>query len=289
MFNYVKDGVFNYVKVIRHAVTALAVLVLLAGSLGSVSSSEVGVKTRFGKIVGTVNAGVYMKLPFVEQVHIIDLKVKTVNYDKNGAEGDKPDTSSLSASSKDLQEVWANVVVNYKVNPAKATDIFVQYKDADQFGYNVIEPIIRQSVKAITAQYTAEELVTKRLEISDKVNSLLGDEIPKNGATLVLVNLTNFDYSPAFKSAIDKKVTSVQLAEGAKNDLEKIKFEQAGVIEVAKATAEAQRISSAALASQGGADYVKLKWIEAWEKGGAKVPNFITSDKGSGFIMNMNQ
>ena len=64
------------------------------------------------------------------------------------------DTSSLSASSKDLQEVWANVVVNYKVNPEKAVDIFVQYKNAEQFGFNVIEPIIRQTVKSVTAQYT---------------------------------------------------------------------------------------------------------------------------------------
>ena len=261
---YIKDGEVDVAKIVKHVVIGLVVLILLFSSFGTVSSSEIGVKTRVNKVVGTVGSGLYFKLPFVEQVHIIDLKVKTVDYDKNGAEGDAPDVSALSASSKDLQEVWANVVVNYKVNPEKAIDIFVQYKSAEQFGYNVIEPIIRQSVKAITAQYTAEELVTKRLEISDKVNALLTEEIPKNGATLVLVNLTNFDYNASFKGAIEKKVTAVQLAEAAKNDLEKIKFEQAGVIEVAKATAEAQRISSAALASQGGADYVQLKAIEKW-------------------------
>ena len=262
--NYLKDAFLDTTKIIKHAVIGFLALVILFGSFGTVSSSEVGVKTRLGKVVGTVNPGVFVKLPFIEKVHIIDLKVKTVDYDKNGAEGDAPDTSSLSASSRDLQEVWANVVVNYKVNPEKAIDIFIQYKSAEQFGFNVIEPLIRQSVKAITAQYTAEELVTKRLEISDKVNALLADEIPKNGATLVLVNLTNFDYSPAFKAAIDRKVTAVQNAEAEKNKLEQIKYEAQQTIETAKATAEAQRISSQALAAQGGSDYVQLKAIEKW-------------------------
>lgn len=254
----------QFYKMVKYAVIGLFVIVMLVMSVGTVSSSEIGVKTRLGKVVGTVPSGAYFKLPFLEKVNIIDLKVKTVDYDKNGAEGDAADTSSLTASSKDLQEVWANVVVNYKVNPEKAIDIFVQYKNAEQFGYNVIEPIIRQSVKSMTAQYTAEELVTKRLEISDKVNTLLAEEIPKNGATLVLANLTNFEFSSGFKQAIEAKVTAVQLAEAQKNKLEQVKYEAQQTIETAKATAEAQRISSQALAAQGGSDYVQLKAIEKW-------------------------
>jgi len=251
-------------KVVGHSLLALLALILFFGSFGTISSSEVGVKTRLNKVVGTLPPGLYFKVPFMEHVSIIDLKVKTVDYDKNGKEGDAPDTSALSASSKDLQEVWANIVVNYKVNPEKAVDIFVGYRNADQFGFNVIEPIIRQTVKAVTAQYTAEELVTKRLEISDKVNALLAEEIPKNGATLVLANLTNFEFSAGFKAAIEAKVTAVQNAEAQKNKLEQVKYEAQQTIETAKATAEAQRISSQALAAQGGSDYVQLKAIEKW-------------------------
>jgi prohibitin 2 len=225
-----------------------------------------------------------MKLPFIEQVHIIDLKVKTVDYDKNGVEGDSVDTSSLSASSKDLQEVWANVVVNYKVNPEKATDIFVQYKNAEQFGFNVIEPIIRQTVKSVTAQYTAEELVTKRLEISDKVNALLATEIPENGATLVLANLTNFDFSTGFKQAIEAKVTAVQNAEAQKNKLEQVKYEAQQTIEKAKAEAEAIRISAQAINSQGGADYVQLKAIEKWS--GQGCTSYCGLEASSGLLIN---
>ncbi len=267
MFNYIDQntGTLKVGKIVGHVAIVLLVLVVLFGSFGTISTSEIGVKTRLNKVVGTVGDGAYFKIPFIEQINIIDLKVKTVDYDKNGVEGDAPDTSSLSASSKDLQEVWANIVVNYKVNPEKATDIFVQYKNAEQFGYNVIEPIIRQTVKAVTAQYTAEELVTKRLEISDKVNALLGEEITKNGATMVLANLTNFEFSTGFKQAIEAKVTAVQNAEAQKNKLEQVKYEAQQTIETAKATAEAQRISAQALAAQGGADYVALQKIKAWD------------------------
>lgn len=265
MSNYFNEyGNPNIGKFVKTFVFGFIGLVVLFGSFGTVSSSEVGVKTRLGKVVGTVQPGVYMKVPIIDKVNIIDLKVKTVDYDKNGVEGDAVDTSSLSASSKDLQEVWANVVVNYKVNPEKAVDIFVQYKNAEQFGFNVIEPIIRQTVKSVTAQYTAEELVTKRLEISDKVNALLATEIPENGATLVLANLTNFDFSTGFKQAIEAKVTAVQNAEAQKNKLEQVKYEAQQKIESAKAEAEAIRISAQAINSQGGADYVALKAVEKW-------------------------
>ena len=77
-------------------------------------------------------------------------------------------------------------------------------------------------------------------------------------------SVTNFKFSDAYAQAIETKVTAVQNAEAAKNKLEQIKFEAQQTIETAKATAEAQRISSAALAAQGGQDYVNLKWIEKW-------------------------
>lgn len=258
------ENQINILKIAKRITTFLIVIVVLVSSIGTVSAGEIGVKTRVGKVVGTVNPGLYFKLPVFEKVHKIDMKVKVVDYDKNGVEGDAVDTSSLSASSKDLQQVWANIVVNYSVNPSNAIDIYVKYRSAEQFGFSVIEPIIRETVKSITAQYTAEELVTKRLEISEKVFALLSTEIPEKGAILSQSNLTNFDFSPSFNKAIEQKVTAVQEAETAKNNLVKIEFEQKGVIEVAKATAEAQRISSQALAAQGGSDYVQLKAIEKW-------------------------
>ena len=195
----------------------------------------------------------------------MEVKTRTVSYDKNGNEGDAIDTSQLSGASKDLQDVWIGVVVNYHVDAEKVTAIYSQYKSVENFEYNVIEPIIREVVKSTSAQYTAEELVTKRAEFGDKVNLVLAERFSSKDAVLERFSVTNFEFSKSFTQAIENKVTAVQNAEAAKNKLEQIKFEAQQTVETAKAIAEAQRIQAQSLASQGGADYVQLKAIEKWD------------------------
>lgn len=246
-------------------VTVLVVLGLLFGSVGTVGAGERGIKTRFNAIVGVVPQGLYFKIPFIEDVHIIDVRTRTVNYDKNGNEGDFVDSSQLSGASKDLQDVLIGVVVNYHINPEKVALIFAQYSSTANYEINVIEPVIREVVKSTAAQYTAEELVTKRAEFSDKVNLILAERFTEKDAVLERFSVTNFEFSQAFSQAIEAKVTAVQNAEAAKNKLEQVKFEAQQTIEAAKATAEAQRIQSAALQSQGGKDFVQLKAVEKWD------------------------
>lgn len=286
MFNYLNADRSDlaYGKIISHVLVALVLIVLFATSWGTVAAGERGVKTRLGAVVGIVPQGLYFKLPLIEKVTKMDVSVQTINYDKNGAEGDAADTSSLSASSKDLQQVWANVMVNYKVDPDGVDSIYAEYKTTQNFGANVVESIVREAVKSVTAQYTAEELTTKRLEVSDRIKALLVEKFMERTVTLVQINVTNFDYSPGFTAAIDQKVTAVQLAEAQKNKLEQVKYEAQQTIETAKATAESQRIQAQSLAAQGGEDFVKLKWIEAWKEGGAKVPTYIAGD-GQQFLM----
>lgn len=274
MFSYTKGtdsrgyAIVNVPKVVFHVllgIVGVIGLIALFTSFGVVDAREVGIKTRFGQVAGIIQPGLYFKMPLIESVSKMDMKVQTVDYDKNGKEGDATDTSALSAASKDLQTVWANIVVNYRLNPVNAIDTYVQYRNTEIFGASVVEPIIRETVKAITAEYTAEELVTKRQEISDRVYAALNDKLPAKGVILTQSNLTNFEYSAGFAAAIESKVTAVQNAEAAKNQLETVKYEAQQTIEKAKATAESQRIQAQSLAAQGGQDYVALKAIDKWD------------------------
>lgn len=252
-------------RVIKYAVIGLFVLVLVFGSFGTIGAGERGVKTRVGAIVDTMQPGLYFKLPFAESVHVMDVKTRTINYDKNGNEGDSADTSQLFGASKDLQDVKIGVVVTYHIDPTKVTDIYAEYSSVDNYESNVIEPIIRQVVKSTSAEFTAEELVTKRAEYSDKVNVLLSEQLASKNAILQNFSVTNFEFSKAFSEAIESKVTAVQNAEAQKNKLEQVKYEAQQTIETAKATAEAQRIQAQSLSAQGGSDYVQLKALEKWD------------------------
>jgi len=260
-----KDGNLNFVKIIVHSVIALVVLILFLTSFGTVGAGERGVKTRFNKVVGVVQPGLYIKMPIFEKVAKMDVKTQTINYDKNGAEGDSSESSQLYGASKDLQDVSIGVMVNYHVDPEKVVDIYTQYNQVSNYSQNVLEPIVRETVKSVAAQYTAEELVTRRSEYSEKVNLALVEKFSGKSSVMERFSITNFEFSKAFSKAIEEKVTAVQNAEAQKNKLEQVKYEAQQTIETAKATAEAQRISSAALAAQGGSDYVQLKALEKWD------------------------
>lgn len=265
-FDYIgSDGNLLREKAIKHTVFAAVILTVVLGSFGTVNAGERGVKTRLGAVIGTIEPGLYFKLPMIEKVTKMEVKTRTINYDKNGHEGDATDTSQLSGASRDLQDVWIGVVVNYHIDADKVTSIYTQYKSVENFESNVIEPIIREVVKSTSAQYTAEELVTKRAEFGDKVNLTLSERFMSKDAVLERFSVTNFQFSSAFTEAIENKVTAVQNAEAAKNKLEQIKFEAQQTIETAKATAEAQRIQAQSLSAQGGEDYVNLKAIEKWD------------------------
>ncbi len=273
MFNYIdktrKDewgnARLNVGKIVFHIVSALVILTVVFGSFGTISAGERGVKTQLGKVVGTVQPGFYVKLPLVQDVYAMNVKTLTINYDKGGDNGDNKETdTNLFGASKDLQDVYIGIVVNYHVDPTKVIEIYSQYNSVENYQANVIEPIIRKTVKSLSAQYTAEELVTKRTEFNDKVTASLNDQFIEKSAIFEQANITNFEFSPEFTKAIEAKVTAVQNAEAAKNKLEQVKFEADQTIAKAQADAEAIRIQAQAINSQGGADYVQLQAIAKW-------------------------
>lgn len=274
----------NSVRTGRFIIIGIVVFfVLLFGffSFGTIGAGERGVKTRFGAIAGISQQGLYFKVPFIERMHKIEVKTRTVNYDKNGNEGDARDTSQLFGASKDLQDVQIGVVVNYHINPDKVDAIYAQYRDTENYEANVIEPVIREVVKSTSAQYTAEELVTKRAEFSDRVNVELTNRFSSKDAVLERFSVTNFEFSKAFTQAIEAKVTATQNAEAAKNKLEQVKFEAQQTIEKSKADAEAIRIQAQAITQQGGKEYVNLKWVEKWD---GHMPTTMLGDSASTLI-----
>jgi regulator of protease activity HflC (stomatin/prohibitin superfamily) len=242
-------------KLVRWIVIGLIVLVVVFGSFGTIDAGERGVKTRFGAVVGIVEQGLYFKLPIIEQVHRMNVQTKSVKYELE---------DPLFSASKDLQDVKISVLLNYRLDPTQVRTIYQQYGTVEQYEERIIRPAVRDTVKAVSAQFTAEELVTKRPQFTDEVVRVLNERLADKFVTTERVNITNFEFSKSFSAAIEAKVTAVQNAEAAKNKLEQVKFEAQQTIETAKANAEAIRISAQAINSQGGADYVHLKAIEKW-------------------------
>lgn len=278
MFKYKNtEGELNIPKIVIHAFIGLVVVVaglnIVFGSFGTVGAGQRGVLLRFGATTGRViEPGLYFKTPFIDHVVKIDVQTQVENVD-------------ATAASKDLQDVSTSVGLNYSVNTSEVnklySDIGTEYKN------KIIDPAIQDAVKAATASFTAEELITKREEVKDKIVSVLKEKFVGQHLNIISLNITNFKFSTSFEQAIEAKVTAEQDALAAKNKLAQVNYEAEQRVSQAKGEAEAIRIQAQAIQAQGGAEYVKLKWVEAWEKGGAKVPQ-VVSGNGGGFLLNLN-
>ncbi len=215
-------------KHIAAGIGALILLALAANSVAIVSAGERGVLLTWGKVDGLpLGEGLHFKAPIAQ--NIVNLDVKTQKYEVN-AEG----------ASKDLQIVHTTVALNYHIDPSQTSRI---YQDIGiGFENKVIAPAIQEAVKASTAQYTAEELITKR----EIVKILIDEEIKKRlvvyDILVETVSITNFEFSEQFNQAIESKVTAEQQALKASNDLQRIRIEAQQQIEKAKGEAEAIKI-----------------------------------------------
>ena len=256
MFNYItKDSNgYDHVrvgKVITHIVLAIIILIIIFGSFGTISAGDRGVKVHFGKVVGMVQPGLYFKAPIIEGVISMDVQTQ------------KEAVTGVQAASQDLQTVKTDVTVNYHMEPQ---DVATMYQNVGlDYASRLIDPAIQESVKATTAKYTAEQLITHREQVRDDVIALLTSKFDQFNLKLDTVNITNFDFSATFNTAIEAKVTAQQNALAAENKLKQVQFEAQQTITSAEAQAKAIQIQAQAINSQGGADYVALQAISKWD------------------------
>ena len=237
----------NLVKKISLTVFVLFILSIFFGTWTTIKTGERGVVTRFGKVQRSLDQGLHFKIPLIESV------------DKTNVQTQKEQTEA-SAASSDLQNVRATVAVNWNVQPDKVVDLYV--KVGSKFGSTIIDPAIQEVVKAVTAKYTAEELITKRPQVTEDIQSQLYERLISNDIVVTSVSIVNFDFSESFNEAIEAKVTAEQQALAQKNKLEQVKYEAEQRVVQSKAEAEAIKIQAEALKENNG--LVELEAVKKW-------------------------
>ena len=250
-------------KTITILVIIFAVLfVFIPSTFTTINSGEVGVRVRFGKAMNSpVSEGINIKIPFVEKIEKVNIKVQKIEVNTN-------------SSSKDLQDVDMSIAVNYHINKESAIDL---YKNVGMYYENVIlEPAIEESIKAVTSKYTAEELITQRSEVSDKCMEELKKKVEKYGLVVNDFNLTNFNFSAEFEKAIEEKQVAEQKVLTAKQELEREKIEAEKKIVAAEAEKQANELKEKTLTD----NIIKEKFIEKWNGELPKVT-------GEGTILNI--
>ena len=180
-------------------------------AVGQVDAGYRGVVTEFGAPTGEVKGeGIYMIVPFVQRVHDMSLQV-----DRHDAPAD--------AASKDLQEVHTTVTVNFHLNAASVIDVYRTLRR--DYEERIIVPAVQETVKATTAHFVAEELITERPRVKLELESQLTSRLAPYGIIVDAVSLTDFEFSEAFTAAIESKQVAVQRALESENLLRQIEVE----------------------------------------------------------------
>lgn len=237
----------NLGRKISIGIGIVAILIIGFLSTTTVKSGHTGVVTNFGAVSDTVlEEGFHLKKPFITKVIIMDNRVAKTEVES-------------TASSKDLQVVSSKIAVNYHLDKKASATI---YKNVGtNYESTIISPAIQEAVKSVTAKFTAEELITKRGDISEQIKQALTEKIISYGLIVDDFNIIDFDFSEEFNKAVEAKQTAQQNALKAEQDLARIKVEAEQQVEQAKAEAEALRLKSQEVTP----DMVKLEWIKKWD------------------------
>lgn len=271
--SYKDTDSFNKKKVIKItiiSIISLFVVITFFNSFTTIKSGEIGLKSRFGQIVSqTTQEGIQFKVPYVEKVTKVNMKVQ------------KADITSSSAT-KDLQDVSISFAINYQLQADKVMDL---YKTVGaSYVETILQPATQEALKNVTSKYTAEELITKRSEVSQQIIQDLSAKVNKYGIIINELNIIDLNFSEAYNKAIEDKQVAEQEVKKAQQELEKTKIEAEKKVAEAQAEADALRLQKEEITDE----LLELRRIEAQtkaiEKWNGQLPSTITGTDSIPFI-----
>lgn len=239
-------GMSSTTKIVLWGIGGLILLLIVISLMPFtiVKAGERAVVLHFGKVDRVLPEGVHWVTPWVESIETLDVRTQKEEVTANSA-------------SKDLQTVTTKVALNYNLDAERVGDLWSSI--GKDYKSRVIDPSIQEAVKAATAKYTAEELITKRELVRDDMRNALVERLSKDNIHVSEVSIVDFDFSAGFNASIEAKVKAEQDALTAKNKLEQIKFEAEQRVATAEAEAKSIRLQSDAANNE---KYVSLKALE---------------------------
>ena len=245
-------------------ISILLVLAIVSSFFVVVGAGERGVLMQFGCVQEQVlDEGLHVIVPIVHTVQKLSVRVQNQEI-------------SAEASSRDLQDVYTDVALNWHILPHKANWIFRRIGDEQAIIHRIINPAVEEVLKAVMAQYTAEELITKRGEVKDSVDQALTTRLATYNIAVDDISLVHVHFSEPFSEAVEAKQIAEQEAKRAEFIALKAIKEAEARVNRAKGEAEAQRLIHATLTP----NLLQKQAIERWN---GNLP-LITGRDGTAFF-----
>lgn len=212
------------------AVSILFAFVLVSGGFVTVGAGQRGVLMTWGAVqAGVLEPGLHLKIPFAQSVAKMDVQVQNSQ-------------DAETAASLDLQDVTTTVATNWHILPADAEWVYQHIGNESALVAKIIKPAISNSVKAVTAHYNAEDLITHRDQVRAQIEAQITEELKPYRLMVDSVNITDFHFSEQFAQAIEQKQVAQQRAQQAQYELQKARVLADQKIVEAHAQSEAQKL-----------------------------------------------
>ena len=205
-----------------------------------IPAGQVGVKVLFGQVD---------PVPLREGLNVVwnplyDVVVMDTRVQKH--------TTRYDAASKDLQAVHVDMVLNFRLVPDRAPDVY------KSIGLNytsvIVDPAAQEVLKAQTATHNAAEILVRRQAIKSDVQAGITQWLAKYGVELKEASLANIRFDPAYEKAIEAKQIEEQKAEQKRYEL----IQAQRQAEIAAATAKGKG-DAAREEARGVAEALRLK------------------------------
>jgi regulator of protease activity HflC (stomatin/prohibitin superfamily) len=239
----------NDVWLAVRVVIVLVLLAVLSKFFVTVNAGERGVMMQFGEVQPQVlGEGIHVIFPIINTVQKLSVRVQKQEI-------------SAEASSKDLQDVFADVALNWHIIPEEASAIFQQIGDEKAAVDRIIDPAVEEVLKAAIAKYTAEEIITKRGEVKAGVDEFLTSRLAAYHIAVDDISLVHFRFSQRFSDAVEAKQIAEQEAKKGEFLALKAAKEAEAKVNLAKGEAEVQRLLRENLTPE----LLQRQAIEKWD------------------------
>lgn len=221
---YGGTGVKGVPLMVAVAVTFMA---LLSFGFIQIGPGHVGVVTSFGQVhEEELGPGLHYIFPVFNQVEDVDVRVRAVRVE------------GYTAASKEQQDLFLNITLNYHIIPDRASDIIQQI--GSDFEAKIIMPRFLDIPKSITDDYATTIVLNSRDEIREKSIERLTAAIEEYGFQVDTINIENFSYSEAYNAEIEAKQAAQQRVETEKQNREQARIRAETVVIEAEGQANAQ-------------------------------------------------
>lgn len=259
-------------SLIFSAVLAFLVLVLGLNSFVVINPGQAGVISILGKAQeGALLEGIHFKPPLISLVDVYDVTVQKFEV-------------PAESLTRDLQSLESNFAINFRIDPTRVVEIRRTQGTLRNLVAKVIAPQTQEAFKIAAALRTIEESITKRTELKQDFDEALTERLERYGVVVLDTSIIDLNFSKEFAQSVEEKQIAEQKARQAVYIAQEADQNAQATINRAKGKAEAQRLLAETLKAQGGRLVLQKEAIEAWEEGGAQMPEVLVMSGNSGEV-----